>query len=588
MARRGYRLSLTTTKPDTPPANETVPTRAQALLFRAKVAAHRARRLLVDWQSGPTRLGKEAADGFAALAGQSRTALWPEGLAQERLLQLGKVQNLRRAAAALDGVLIRRGEIFSFWRQVGRASRARGYVAGRMLQQGCMVPAVGGGLCQLSNALYDVALQAGCTIVERHAHSRVVPGSQAAIGRDATVAWNYVDLRFKAPRDLRLQVRLDRHDLQVRLLAREAVTPRIDRLTFAPRDHAAQSCDTCNEVDCFRHIMPDATLGAAPAERTAFIVDGATPEFAAYVARQRRQGDVLALPMTGRRYAWPSDGFATVLSAPLATLRRSLESRRLADQGAARQRALLAHAERLALALARRLPPEVTELVVAQPLLPFLWRNGDLGGRRVTVLMSRLPLDLLQARLDAAAALHPDSPTLRDFRAPADLVTAEREALDYAERIVTPHAEIAASFDKAQLLPWHVPPAAATATTTAPIHRVAFVGPTLGRKGAYEMRAAARALKLDLLVPRRDLEAPDFWSGLAVTRGAPLQGQIVVQPAFAEENPRPLLTALARGRQVIATPACGLPPQPGLVLVPYGDGAALIAALRAALGRPVS
>lgn len=576
-------MSTTTAKSDTPPASETVPTRAQALLFRAKVAAHRARRLVVDWQSGPTRLGKEATDGFAALAGQSRTALWPEGLAQERLLQLGKVQNLRRAAAALDGVLIRRGETFSFWRQVGRASRARGYVAGRMLQQGCMVPAVGGGLCQLSNALYDVALQAGCTIVERHAHSRVVPGSQAAIGRDATVAWNYVDLRFKAPRDLRLQVRLDRYDLQVRLLAREAVTPSIDWPTFAPRDHAAQSCDTCNEVDCFRHIAPDPILGAAPRERTAFIVDGATPEFAAYVARQRRQGDLLALPMKGRRYAWPSDGFAAVLSAPLATLRRSLESRRLADQGAARQRALLKHAERLALALARRLPPEVTELVVAQSLLPFLWRNGDLGGRRVTVLMSRLPMHLLHARLDAAAAQHPDSPTLRDFRAPADLVKAEREALDYAERIVTPHAEIAALFDKTQLLPWHVPPA----NTTATIHRVAFVGPTLGRKGAYEMREAARALKLDLLVPGRDLEAADFWSGIAVTRGAPLEGQIVVQPAFAEENPRTLLRALASGRQVIATPACGLPSQPGLVLVPYGDKAALVDALRAALGHPV-
>jgi hypothetical protein len=293
---------------------------------------------------------------------------------------------------------------------------------------------------------------------------------------------------------------------------------------------------------------------------------------------------VLALPMTGRRYAWPTDGFAAVLSAPLATLRRSLESRRLADQGATRQRALLEHAERLALALARQLPPEVTELVVAQPLLPFLWRNGELGGRRVTVLMSRLPMDLLQARLDAAAAQHSESPTLRDFRAPVDLVKAEREALDYAERIATPHAEIAALFDKTQLLPWHVPPA----TTTSPIHRVAFVGPTLGRKGAYEMLEAARALKLDLLVPRRDLEAPDFWSGIAVTRGAPLEGQIVVQPAFVEENPRTLLTALASGRQVIATSACGLPPQPGLVLVPYGDRAALIDALRAALGRPAS
>jgi hypothetical protein len=35
---------------------------------------------------------------------------------------------------------------------------------------------------------------------------------------------------------------------------------------------------------------------------------------------------------------------------------------------------------------------------------------------------------------------------------------------------------------------------------------------------------------------------------------------------------------------VIATPACGLPPQPGLTLVPAGDVAALAQALRAHAG----
>jgi len=213
-------LSLSTAKPYLQPANDTVPTRAATLLFRAKVTAHQAKRLLRDWRSGPARLAKDFGDGFAAFAGQSRTALWSDGLAQERLLQLGKVQNLRRAAAALDGVLIPKGQVFSFWKQIGRASAGRGYVPGRMLQQGCMVPAVGGGLCQLSNALYDAALQAGCEIVERHAHSRVVPGSQAALGRDATVAWNYVDLRFRANRDLLLRTRLDKTDLHVELLRR--------------------------------------------------------------------------------------------------------------------------------------------------------------------------------------------------------------------------------------------------------------------------------------------------------------------------------------------------------------------------------
>ena len=35
---------------------------------------------------------------------------------RERELELGKVQNLRIAAAAVDGLVLEPGEIFSFWR----------------------------------------------------------------------------------------------------------------------------------------------------------------------------------------------------------------------------------------------------------------------------------------------------------------------------------------------------------------------------------------------------------------------------------------------------------------------------------------
>jgi hypothetical protein len=52
----------------------------------------------------------------------------------------------------------------------------------------------------------------------------------------------------------------------------------------------------------------------------------------------------------------------------------------------------------------------------------------------------------------------------------------------------------------------------------------------------------------------------------------------VVQPALVEEQPRRLL-GTRRRHSVIATPACGIGPQPGLCLIPPGDTAALIAAL---------
>ena len=202
-------------------ARRRAPTRASQALFEAKAAVFRARRSLLELGRAPKRLAR-AADRtpFGVALARSVTPLWADPNLSEQAMQLGKVQNLRRAAAALDGLVLGPGQVFSFWRQVGQATKRRGFVPGRMLREGCMMPAIGGGLCQLSNALYDVALSAGCCIVERHAHSFRVPGSAAEAGRDATVAWNYVDLRFSSPRELLLSVRLSSRELSVSLRTR--------------------------------------------------------------------------------------------------------------------------------------------------------------------------------------------------------------------------------------------------------------------------------------------------------------------------------------------------------------------------------
>src|SRR3569833_2606566 len=177
-----------------------VPSRRDALLFQLKTNVFRGERFLREMGRAPRRLARGDAAGFATVVAEARSPLWSDPRAGERALQRGKVQNLRAAARRLDRTVLPVGAAFSFWRQMGRASAARGFGAGRMSQEGCLVAATGGGLCQFSNALYGAALDAGCEIVERHAHSRRVPGSAAEAGRDATVAWNYVDLRFAAPR----------------------------------------------------------------------------------------------------------------------------------------------------------------------------------------------------------------------------------------------------------------------------------------------------------------------------------------------------------------------------------------------------
>jgi vancomycin resistance protein YoaR len=136
---------------------------------------------------------------------------------RERELEMGKVQNLRAATRAIDGIVIEPGETFSYWNAAGRTTRRKGYVVGRELRGGCMIPTIGGGICQLTNALSRVAHKAGMEIVERHSHSVHPPGFFIDDTTDATVFWNYIDFRFRSPVRVRIGATLTATTLVVRL-----------------------------------------------------------------------------------------------------------------------------------------------------------------------------------------------------------------------------------------------------------------------------------------------------------------------------------------------------------------------------------
>jgi len=193
----------------------------------------------------------------------------------------------------------------------------------------------------------------------------------------------------------------------------------------------------------------------------------------------------------------------------------------------------------------------------------------------------------LHARLDAAARLHPGSPTLADFRADEALLRDEAEALAHARRIVTPHRDVAALFPgRAEVLDWTMPAPRAPRPNAGPLPRIVFPGPTAGRKGAYELREALAGVDAELVAMGSRLEGAGFWDGVRLAAPGEhwLDGaDLVVFPAFVDSQPRRLLAALAAGVPVIATPACGIGPREGLTLVPAGDAAALRHAMLAAL-----
>lgn len=186
-------------------------------LFWIKSRALIERRMLRNTADRRSSLRRAALTANHAPLATDISPLYTVRDPRERDLEFGKVQNLRISAAAVDGILLQPGDMFSFWHTIGRPTRAKGYVVGRELRQGCMIPTVAGGICQLTNALSRVATNAGMTIVERHRHSAAVDGLVIDEATDATVFWNYLDFRFRATRQIRIGATLTASDLVVRL-----------------------------------------------------------------------------------------------------------------------------------------------------------------------------------------------------------------------------------------------------------------------------------------------------------------------------------------------------------------------------------
>ncbi len=557
-----------------------LPGRLGALWFEFRAGGFRCLRFarnLFDRAHRRHRAGSRLRE--APVIAESISTLWPgkdtgEKTLAENTLVLGKIENLRIARRAFDGVELARGDVLGFWAQLGRPSRGRGFAIGRELREGCLIPSIGGGLCQLSNALYDAALKAGLDIVERHAHSQVIPGSAAARDRDATVFWNYVDLRLRAPFDLHFEVALDAESLTVRLRGFVPATPVSGRTIDATLEPAIGAlpaqrpgdCATCGQDDCFRNAP---TLRDAQG-RTAILLQAPMPEHARFLATEVAHGERIgarpSLLLRMRRK----------ILAIEHRLRRSPPARRAT-----------AMATLAAGAASARLRPEHLELYVDQAWLPFLWRSGALAGRRYHVLMRALPMARIHAQLDAAAAHHPDEPSLRDFRADDDLLRGEREALQGAERWIGPHAGmLALAGAKAYALPWRSPAAHGACAERRPgPMRIYFPASSLMRKGAGELSAAMCGMDAEIVLPMRDGGEPARWNDIAVHRIDDVDIALsfcdaVALPAWVEHEPRVLIAAIARAIPVIATAACGLGGLQGWLEVPTGDVGALRAALR--------
>ncbi|MCL2605926.1 MAG: VanW family protein [Coriobacteriia bacterium] len=106
-----------------------------------------------------------------------------------------RVNNIQLIAQILDGTIIAPGEEFSFNGTTGQRTAARGFQEAGAIIRGEMSTSIGGGICQVSTTLFNATMLSGVQITQRINHSTFL--SAYPPGRDATVAWNGPDFRFR-------------------------------------------------------------------------------------------------------------------------------------------------------------------------------------------------------------------------------------------------------------------------------------------------------------------------------------------------------------------------------------------------------
>ena len=146
----------------------------------------------------------------------------------DRSLFDNKKINLSLAISTLNNITIPPKKTFSLWYLVGPPTAQRGYKDGLTICMGRPSRDIGGGLCQLANAIHWLALHSDLEVTERHRHSLDLfpdDGRKIPFGTGATIVYNYKDIRLfnPTPYTFQLHFELTDNDLLSTLRASEKV-----------------------------------------------------------------------------------------------------------------------------------------------------------------------------------------------------------------------------------------------------------------------------------------------------------------------------------------------------------------------------
>nr|WP_033327533.1 VanW family protein [Streptomyces yerevanensis] len=106
-----------------------------------------------------------------------------------------RVTNVGRAAELINGSVVLPDETWSFNRTVGERTEANGFVEGIIINNDQFEKAAGGGVSAVATTVFNAIFFAGVKPVEYGAHSFYI--ERYPEGREATVAWGSLDLKFR-------------------------------------------------------------------------------------------------------------------------------------------------------------------------------------------------------------------------------------------------------------------------------------------------------------------------------------------------------------------------------------------------------
>ncbi len=143
---------------------------------------------------------KHSAQPLPELVSDHHSCMIKRAPGVDPVTQENKAVNIRLACEKINGVLIRPGETFSFWKLVGKTSKRRGYKEGRIIRRNKLVTGTGGGLCNLGNTIHLLVLHSPLEVTEFHTHSDALApdqGKRVPMSAGTSVSYNNIDFRFR-------------------------------------------------------------------------------------------------------------------------------------------------------------------------------------------------------------------------------------------------------------------------------------------------------------------------------------------------------------------------------------------------------